>query len=71
MITYLENDQRHLRKRSMPSHDADVATAVNRWTKTELVNSLLEIPGMAESSSGRKETHHLRMRKDNENLKSL
>ena len=44
---------------------ADVATAVNRWAitnsmKTELVNSLLEMSGMTESSYGHKETQTLR-----------
>ena len=52
---------------------ADVATAVNRCVitnsiKTELVNSLLEMSGMTESSYGHKETQTLRRKKDNEDL---
>ena len=55
---------------------ADAAKAVNRWAitnsmKTELVNSLLEMSGMTESSYGHKETQTLRRKKDNEDLKSL
>ena len=55
---------------------ADVATAVNRWTKTnsmktELVNCVLEMSGMTESSYGHKETQTLRKKKDNEDLKLL
>ena len=55
---------------------ADVATAVNRWkitnsTKTEFVNSLLEMFGMVESSYGHKETQTLRKKKDNEDQKLL
>ena len=53
---------------------ADVSTAVNRWTithsmKTELVNSLLDMCGMSESSAGHKETQPPRMKKDNNDLK--
>ena len=55
---------------------ADVSTAVNRWTvtnsmKSELVNRLLEIYGMSESSSGHKETQGPRMKRDNRDLSKL
>ena len=55
---------------------ADVSTAVNRWTiihsmKAELVNSLLDMCGMSESSARHKETQPPRMKKDNNDLKIL
>ena len=54
----------------------EVATAVSRWTvtnsmRTELVNSLIEMCGITESSTGHKEIQTPRMKKDKDDLKML